>query len=113
MQKCTSAQARGRACRPGRGINMTLNSYKEEARDFLEKINALNEPPERKIKFLEEEFKLLKGYVETDEVDKIRHQVYDMLFLLFGLSAAYELDLDGEWRAGKEHKQKKYLSRQE
>ena len=88
---------------------MSLNCYKEEARDFLERINASSEKLTQKMKFLEEEFGLLKDSIETNEVNKIKHQIYDMLFLLFEISADYDFDLDSEWNIGRERKQKKYI----
>ena len=89
---------------------MSLNLYKEEARAFLKTINALNEKPQQKIKFLEDEFRLLKDFIETNEVDRIRHQIYDMMFLLFEISSDYDFDLDNEWKVGKEKKLKKYAT---
>ena len=89
---------------------MSLNLYRIEARDFLEKMNALNGGTEQKIKWLEDEFQLLKDAVKLDETDKIRHQIYDMLFLLFEISADYNFDLDDEWSIGRERKRQKYLN---
>ncbi|MEG1798321.1 MAG: hypothetical protein RR262_17730, partial [Clostridium sp.] len=63
-----------------------------------------------KIKWLEEEFQLLKESVDANETNKIRHQIYDMLYLLFEISADYDFDLDSEWNLGKEKKLKKYMS---
>lgn len=88
---------------------MTLNSYRDEAGDFMRGIGALGEGPEPKIAWLEEEFRLLKRAVCTNEPDQIRHQIYDMLFLLFELSADEGFDLDGEWALGRRRKEKKYL----
>lgn len=88
---------------------MTLNAYRDEARDFMGAIGAPGEGPEPKIAWLDEEFRLLKGAVSANEPDKIRHQIYDMLFLLFELSADYGFDLDGEWAPGRRRKGKKYL----
>ena len=83
---------------------MGLNLYKEEAKVFLESIDAVNESPLKKITFLEEEFNLLKKYLEIDNTDKIRHQIYDMLFILFEIAADFDFDLDTEWEIGKEKK---------
>ena len=88
-----------------------LNSYVAEAKDFLEKINGLDEGIEQKVKFLEEEFQLLKSSIEANEAERIRHQIYDMLFLLFEISADYDFDLDNEWGIGREMKERKYLNR--
>lgn len=89
---------------------MALNSYRDEVRDFMGGIGALNEGPEPKIAWLEEEFRLLKGAVCANQPDRIRHQVYDMLFLLFELSADYGFDLDGEWALVRQRKEKNYLT---
>lgn len=89
---------------------MSLNSYKAEARNFLEKINAIDQGVNSKIKWLQEEFQLLKESIDANEPNKIKHQIYDMLFLLFEVSADYDFDLDNEWNLGKEKKQKKYMS---
>ena len=88
---------------------MTLNSYRDEAKDFLQKIGAQHEGVAPKVAWLEEEFQLLKSAIEADDTSEARHQVYDMLFLLFEIAADYDFDLDSEWQAGKERKQKKYL----
>lgn len=88
---------------------MTLNSYTEEARHFLEKMNTLNENIELKLKWLDEEYHLLKNAIGKDNKEKIQHQ-YDMLFLLFEISADYDLDLESEWNFGRKRKQEKYLS---
>ena len=91
-------------------VNWTLNNYRDEAKDFLQKIRAVNESAEIKLDWLEEEFHLLKGAINKEERDKIRHQIYDMLFLLFEISADYDFDLDSEWNIGRQRKQVKYLS---
>ncbi|WMJ87165.1 hypothetical protein [Anaerocolumna sp. MB42-C2] len=88
---------------------MTLNDYKDEAKDFLIKINAINEGTAIKLNWLEEEFLLLKDATNKEEKDKIRHQIYDMLFLLFELSADYDFDIDSEWNLGRQRKLEKYL----
>ena len=89
---------------------MNLNSYKEEVRIFLENINSLNQGSEQKIEWLDEEFQLLKNAIDTNDKSKIKHQIYDMLFLLFEISADYDFDLDSEWNIGREKKHKKYVS---
>ena len=90
---------------------MSLNSYRDEVRNFLEKINALNEGPKKKVEWLEEEFQLLKQFIEKNQQDKIKHQIYDMMFLLFEISVDYEFNLDEEWNIGRENKQKKYIQK--
>ena len=87
---------------------MSFNLYIVEARDFLVKINALDEDHEIKIRMLDEEYTLLKKFLKTNETDKIKHQIYDMLFILFEISAMYNLDLDTEWNNSQEKKKKYY-----
>lgn len=89
---------------------MSLNDYQEEAKEFMRKINDSGKNTEQKLAWLEEEFQLLKDAVSKAEEDKIRHQIYDMLFLLFEIGADYEFDLDNEWTMGRIRKQEKYLS---
>ena len=40
---------------------------------------------------------------------KVQHQLYDMIYLLFEIAAANDLDLDSEWQAGTKRKAEKYL----
>jgi len=90
---------------------MSLNVYRDEVREFLEKAHFSDQGTKQKIEWLEEEFQLLKDAVDANETDKIKHQIYDMLFLLFEISVDYEFDLDGEWNLGRDKKQKKYISK--
>ena len=62
---------------------MSLNNYTEEARDFLEKMNALNENIELKLKWLDEEFQLLNNAVEKKT--KIRYNIKYMICYLYFL----------------------------
>ncbi|MDF2541585.1 MAG: hypothetical protein K0S47_1303 [Herbinix sp.] len=89
---------------------MSLNSYKEEAKDFMQKLDACNKETRLKLSWLDKEFQLLKEAVELEENEKIRHQIYDMLFLLFEIAADYDYDLDTEWSNGRKKKEEKYLS---
>lgn len=43
-------------------------------------------------------------------IDKLRHQIYDMLFILFEIAADNKFDLDAEWDKGRQRKKEKYLS---
>jgi len=88
---------------------VSLNSYISEVRDFLEKANVSDQETTSKIRWLEEEFQLLKASIDMNEGDKIRHQIYDMLFLLFEISVDYNFDLDSEWEIGRERKRQKYM----
>jgi len=89
---------------------MDLNSYIDQVRDFMEKIDILNEGTQKKIDWLEEEFSLLKDSIAANDTDKIKHQIYDILFLLFEICVDYDLDLVGEWEIGRQRKQEKYLA---
>jgi len=89
---------------------MNLNSYRDEVKDFLEKANFSDQGTASKLKWLEDEFQLLKDSVGANKADRIRHQIYDMLFLLFEISIDYDFDLESEWSIGRAKKRKKYLS---
>jgi len=88
-------------------INLSLNNYRDEAGDFLKNIGTENKGIEEKIKWLEEEFNILKASI--DEPSKLNHQVYDMLFLLFEIAFESNMDIDKEWNNGRVRKQKKYI----
>lgn len=88
---------------------MTLNDYTAEVREFLSKMNSDNENNEQKVDWLKEEFALLQSAIEKADMPKVQHQVYDMMFILFEIAAANNLDLDCEWQAGMKRKYEKYL----
>lgn len=88
---------------------MSLNSYTEEVRDFLRRIHSDNESNQQKIKWLKEEFAQLQCAIESSNMPKVQHQLYDMIFILFEIAAANDLDLDNEWLAGAQRKAEKYL----
>ncbi|MDR7856586.1 hypothetical protein [Tissierella sp.] len=86
---------------------MSLNNYRDEAGDFLEKIGAKNSDIDGKVKMLEDEFNILKEFI--NEPNRMNHQVYDMLFLLFEIAYEANFDIDAEWNKGRIRKQKKYV----
>lgn len=88
---------------------MTLNHYRNEAADFLRRSGFKDDNCSTKIAMLEEEFSILKK--ATDNPEQLKHQIYDMLFLLFELAAEYEFDLDEEWNKGRIHKYNKYIAK--
>lgn len=88
---------------------MSLNEYKNEVREFLLRMGSLNGDNSQKVTWLNEEFELLKKAVNASERDKIQHQLYDMLYLLFEMAADNDFDLDTEWKIGNKRKQEKYL----
>lgn len=79
---------------------MTLNDYTSEVNDFLLKMESDNENNQQKVDWLNEEFDLLQSAIEASDMPKVQHQVYDMIFLLFEIAAANNLDLDSEWQVG-------------
>lgn len=85
---------------------MSLNEYRDEAGRFLQAVNALDEPAQKKIDMIKKELETLKQNMQDKSV--VSHQIYDLLFILFELAAQYESDLDTEWAEGRERK-KKYL----
>lgn len=91
------------------GDFMSLNEYKNEVKEFLIRMESLNGDNHQKITWLNEEFQLLKKAVNDLERDKIEHQIYDMLYLLFEMAADNNFDLDKEWEKGRKRKQDKYL----
>ena len=88
---------------------MSLNGYIEEVRDFLRKVDSDNENNQQKIEWLKEEFALLQDAIEVVDMPKVQHQLYDMMYLLFEIATANDLDLDSEWQAGTKRKAVKYL----
>jgi len=90
---------------------MSLNNYRDEAGDFLKKISATDDGSntKEKVQWLEEEFNILKEVI--DSPDKLRHQIYDMLFILFEIASDYKFDLDNEWNKGRKRKEEKYISK--
>lgn len=88
---------------------MSLNGYRDEAEDFLKKIGAKNDGSDTKVNMLEEEFNILKEVI--DNPDKLKHQIYDMLFILFEIASDHRFDLYNEWNKGKKRKEEKYISK--
>ena len=89
---------------------MTLNSYRDEAGRFVAAIGTGPEPVSKILVWLDEETAALKHAATKDDQPALRHQIYDVLFLLFELAARFDLDLDAEWSAGRERKKAKYLN---
>ena len=87
---------------------MSLNNYRDEAGYFLKKIGEENGRSDIKVNMLEEEFNILKKVINSP--GELRHQIYDMLFILFEMAADHKFDLDDEWNKGRVRKKEKYLS---
>lgn len=85
---------------------LSLNFYRDEVEEFMVKAGFSPEVEEDIFNMLDEELALLKSSCGNE--DKMHHQVYDMLFLLFEIAAKHNMDLDSEWIKGSE-KKKKYL----
>jgi hypothetical protein len=84
---------------------MSLNEFRDEAAKFLQMVDPEGLKSDTDIlAMLDEEYYELKRSVSQQ--DPLRHQVYDMLFLLFELAAKLNFDLDTEWDAGRARKQK-------
>ncbi|ODU55553.1 MAG: hypothetical protein ABT01_05895 [Clostridium sp. SCN 57-10] len=90
---------------------MSLHTYRDEAGAFLASMGAQGEGDAQKLAWLEEEFALLREASAVGNDARMRHQIYDMLFLLFELAAEHDFDLDEEWRVGAARKQEKYLKK--
>ena len=86
---------------------MGLNGYRDVVAEFLDKIDTRDEPVSRVMDMLDEEGALLKE--SLDDRERLSHQLYDVLFLLFEIAAVYNLDMDAEWAKGRERKRAKYM----
>ena len=86
---------------------MGLNELRDEAREFLVGIGQSERKASKIISMIDEEVALLKSSINNRE--KLCHQIYDVLFLLFELAGRYDCDLDSEWEKGRKKKQEKYL----
>lgn len=86
---------------------MGLNTYRDEVGEFLDGITAREEPVSRVMNMFDEEVALLKE--SLDDRERLSHQLYDALFLLFEIAAINNLDMDAEWARGRERKRAKYL----
>jgi len=89
---------------------MNLNGYRDEVENFLKEIDNLGKNTNQKINWLEKEFVLLKKAIVNSDHSSISHQIYDIMYLLFEISADYHCDLDKEWKAGNKKKEK-YLKK--
>lgn len=89
---------------------MGLNNFRDEAYSFLEKIGAKDESFNKLMGMLDEEVELLKE--SERDMDSLRHQICDVLFILFEISGKHNLDLDAEWDKGRKRKQKKYIDKE-
>ena len=85
---------------------MSLNDYRDEVDAFLKKVSKNPEDITKITGMLDEEIILLKDSLDNN--DKLSHQVYDTMFLLFEIAATKGLDLDSEWLRGRERKRIKY-----
>jgi len=84
---------------------MNLNAYRDEVAIFLGQSEQKGPISNSVIvKMLETEFEHLKECL--DDSSRFCHQVYDMMFLLFELSATNDFDLDAEWEQGRQKKMK-------
>ena len=88
---------------------MSLNDYRDEVEIFLKKVNSYGKNTEQKINWLNNEFSLLKTAIKNSDKNSISHQIYDMMYLLFELSADFRCNLDEEWQIGN-IKKEKYLN---
>jgi len=87
---------------------MALNEYRDEAGEYIAAIGARDEHLCKILGRLDEEAAELKDAAASGDLLRLRHQTYDVLFLLFELAARFDLDLDAEWATGRERKRVKY-----
>lgn len=90
---------------------MTLNEYKDEVKDFLLATGTLNGNNQQKVHWMEEEFELLKQAIGDNNKERIEHQIYDILYLVFEMAADNDVDLEKQWLIGKKKKQEKYIDK--
>ncbi|MBN1342849.1 MAG: hypothetical protein JXQ73_09235 [Phycisphaerae bacterium] len=84
---------------------MSLNAYRDEAGKFLDAVDPAGERPLSEIvRMLDEEHATLDA--SLGDPDRLSHQIYDVLFLLFELAAKENLDLDAQWARGRDKKRK-------
>ena len=89
-------------------VLMDLNTFRDEAGEFLQAIDPAGEEPVSAIlDMLDREYAELKTSLDNDA--RLSHQIYDVMFLLFELAARYNLDLDEQWENGKLRKEEKYV----
>ncbi len=84
----------------------SLNDCRDEAGRFLASIGDKQTTASEVMTMLDEEIALLKA--SLNDRQRLSHQAYDVVFLLFELAALHGVDLDGEWAAGRERKRSKY-----
>jgi hypothetical protein len=85
---------------------MGLNEFTAEARAFMENIGA-QESADEILYMIQKGSKLLERV--RDDPDALRHQLYDLMFLLFELAAKCDFDMDAEWSRGRDKKAIRYL----
>jgi len=85
-----------------------LNDYRDEVNEFLRQVTDEPEPLSQIVNMLDQEMALLKA--SFDNRERLSHQLYDVLFLLFEVAAVHNLNLDSEWTEGRERKRTKYLN---
>lgn len=84
---------------------MHLNAFRDEAGAFLKAVDPAGEEDVSDIiGMLDREYAELKA--SLDDPERLGHQVYDVLFLLFELAARTGLDLDAQWTQGRDKKRK-------
>jgi hypothetical protein len=89
---------------------MGLNDFRNEAGEFLTRIGAADQPISKMLQMLDGEIKLLRNSI--DEPEMFRHQLYDVLFILFSIASIRGMNLDIEWEKGRHKKKEKYLGEQ-
>lgn len=89
---------------------MDLNDYRDEAGDFLKQLHV-NDPDSKYVSMLKEELELLVEASEHNNEEKLQHQLYDLLFIIFEMAAAHNTDLNLQWENGRKRKEEKYLNK--
>jgi hypothetical protein len=86
---------------------MGLNAYRNEAGDFLRALSDADRSVSGILDMVEREVASLRAAV--GDAPRLRHKVYDVLFLLFELGSVAGFDLDEEWEVSRPRLYAKYL----
>jgi len=90
---------------------VSLNDYRDEAAEFLNAVGGEVEDAPTILAWIDDELAVLREAAGEGDLPKLRHQVYDVLFLLLELAARFDLDLDSEREKCGERKRLKCLSK--
>ncbi len=85
-----------------------LNDYRDEVARFLTAV-APGSQVQDVLQLFQKELSILQRAVEAEVGASVRHQIYDLLFLVMEMAAVAGVDLDTEWEQGAKRKEAEYL----